>query len=311
MPHFGDVPMKIFFASACSSKTHNECWAETGVRRLLFSYANDKAGWRANRHLYMEPQNTIMVDSGAFTAWTKGNKIDVRQYIDFCQELRDTAKCRLVFVNLDVIPGRFRVKPTRQERLHSAREGWRNFGMMAASRLPVLHVFHQHEEMAWLKDIAAASDYVGVSPANDVSVPERLRWLDKVFSTVGTSVRAHGFGVTTTRLLERFPFYSVDSSSWLAPSLYGGVLVFTGRALAYVSKAQYRNMRGLVAPHFVPCAEGYKYVTVLSLRSYLALEKYITEVWEARGLQWEESWQVRTNLEYLIYSKSQRSTPSS
>jgi hypothetical protein len=293
--------MKIFFASACSSKIHHECWRETGVRNYLFSYANSEALFKANRSLYNDPANTIVVDSGAFTAWTKGKEISFLDYVSFCKEVRNLSKCRLFFINLDSIPGAFRRRPTKKERDESATVGWENYCAMRDEGIPVIHVFHQHESFDWLDRLAASSDYIGISPANDVSASERSRWLRLVFSRLGdvrsTGLRTHAFGVTTLALMEEFPFYSVDSTSWLAPSLYGGLAVFSPKALSIVNtvKGQWRekvsqgeDLARLLAPHVVGSSKGYKYVTVKAIEAYLETERFLTGLWAQRGLAWRE-----------------------
>lgn len=282
--------MKLFLASAASSATYKRCWAEEESRRFLFSFANFRALFDENRHLYDDPRNEIIVDSGAFTAWTLGRQLELHEYVRFCFKVLEHSSARVTFINLDVIPGRFRRRPTDAERDESARIGWRNFEIMRSVGLPVIHVFHQHEDFEWLRRIVDAGGVVGVSPANDVSVSERDRWLCKVYSTIGADVRTHAFGVTTVSLMENFPFYSVDSTSWLAPSLYWSIPVFAGptRGLIQVGKADLQRRFGEVARHIVPATGGYEYLTRLSLRAYRQIESYITRLWEARGLKWED-----------------------
>ena len=283
--------MKLFLASAASSATYKRCWESEETRRFLFSFANFRALFEENRHLYEDPRNEIIVDSGAFTAWTLGRRIDLAEYVRFCFRVLENSSARVTFINLDVIPGRFRRPPTAQEREESAAVGWRNFETMRAVGLPVIHVFHQHEGFDWLRRIVDAGGVVGISPANDVSVPERELWLRKVYHSIGVGVRTHAFGVTTVSLMERFPFYSVDSTSWLAPSLYWSVPYFAGptRGLIQVGKSELHRRFGEVARHLVPATtQGYGYLTRLSLRAYAEIERYITRLWEARGLRWED-----------------------
>ena len=71
-------------------------------------------------------------------------------------------------------------------------------------------VFHQHERFYWLDEFRKHSDYIGISPANDVSVDKRDIWLSQVFSRIGYSVKTHGFGVTAAQLLLKWAFFSVE-----------------------------------------------------------------------------------------------------
>ena len=48
--------------------------------------------------------------------------------------------------------------------------------------------------------------------------------------------KIHGFGITIKSVLERYPFYSVDSTSWLAGAQYGVTYHFDGRRLNTIAK---------------------------------------------------------------------------
>jgi hypothetical protein len=56
-------------------------------------------------------------------------------------------------------------------------------------------------------------------------------WLDHIWDKYlalpdGTArVKIHGFGLTTFELMERYPWYSVDSTSWLMIAMFGNVLI--------------------------------------------------------------------------------------
>jgi hypothetical protein len=55
-------------------------------------------------------------------------------------------------------------------------------------------------------------------------------WLDQLFSTFLCKdgwpiVKVHGFGLTTLKLLLRYPWYSVDSTSWVMESRNGRIYI--------------------------------------------------------------------------------------
>lgn len=58
-----------------------------------------------------------------------------------------------------------------------------------------------------------------------------IPWLDNLFKNYlcnkdGTArVKLHGFGLTTMKLLLRYPWYSVDSTSWMMTSNMGSIYV--------------------------------------------------------------------------------------
>ncbi|KKM63659.1 hypothetical protein LCGC14_1509190, partial [marine sediment metagenome] len=64
----------------------------------------------------------------------------------------------------------------------------------------------------------------------DRTTDEKIEWLDKCMTFVCDKhgdpvVKFHGFGVTSVRILLEYPWYSVDSASWVMFSRYGTVLV--------------------------------------------------------------------------------------
>lgn len=174
---------------------------------------------------------SLILDSGAFSAWTKQIAINLDDYIQFCLS---NLFCLDYIVNLDVIPGRFgqkNIPPDERER--SAFSGWRNYRYMLSKGIPVdklIHVFHQGEDFKWLIRMVKEISYIGLSPANDRTTSEKMQWLDECMNYVTDKqglplVKFHGFAVTSLRLMLRYPWYSVDSTSWVMHSRMGSVLV--------------------------------------------------------------------------------------
>lgn len=172
----------------------------------------------------------LILDSGAFSAWTKKTNISVKDYTDFCIKHLDNVE---YIVNLDVIPGEFgKFDMTDKEIDKAALTGWKNYLYMI-KRLPpekIIPVFHQGEKFKWLQRMIDHCNYLGLSPANDRSTEEKIDWLDQCMRYVCDDkgmpiVKFHAFGVTSVRILRWFPWYSADSASWVIFSRYGTILV--------------------------------------------------------------------------------------
>ena len=181
----------------------------------------------------------LMLDSGAFSVWNRGETLDVNEYGRF---LKANKKWIHTAVNLDVIPSRPGVKPTHDDVEKAAEESLHNLEVLEGDwGIKAMPVFHQGEDFKWLEAmIKAGFDYVGISPANDVARASRREWLDKVFSYLCGDhpfprVRTHAFGLTSVGLLLRYPFHTVDSISWRLAGSYGGVIVppFDGDKIDY------------------------------------------------------------------------------
>jgi hypothetical protein len=173
----------------------------------------------------------LMLDSGAFSAWTKKININLKQYCDWILEHVDYID---YVVNLDVIPGYFGQKNIPVSEVErSAKQGWRNYEYMIRMGVPkekLIHIFHQGEDFKWLKKMVAAMDYIGLSPANDRTTKQKIKWLDDCMNhVIGDDglplVKFHGFAVTSLVIMLRYPWYSVDSASWVMTSRVGSITV--------------------------------------------------------------------------------------
>lgn len=178
---------------------------------------------------------TLMIDSGAFSAWRRGAVIDIDQYADF---LHQNIELIDYYVNLDVIPGEFGRVPSQAEVDASANASWENFLHLRGRGLESIPVFHQGEDFKWLETmLVAGCKYVGISPANDRTTKEKKLWLDRVFAVIPKGpggyplVKTHAFGMTSTYLIFRYPWFSVDSSSWAITAGMGNILL-PGRSLS-------------------------------------------------------------------------------
>lgn len=181
------------------------------------------------------------MDSGAFSAWSKGVSIDLDAYIAYCLEHVDAIN---YIVNLDVIParpGQKKIPVVEIER--SAKQGWSNYKKMVNAGLPadkIIHVFHQNEDFKWLdRMVESGMPYIGLSPANDRTRHEKVIWLDQCMKHVLDKdgmplVKFHGFAVTSFLIMKRYPWYSVDSSTWAVAGGRGETFIPVFRDGAFI-----------------------------------------------------------------------------
>ncbi|MCK5235413.1 MAG: hypothetical protein KAR06_00395 [Deltaproteobacteria bacterium] len=175
-----------------------------------------------------EQNHPIMLDSGAFTAWTKKVVIDIDDYIEFIHKYKPYLNS---YVNLDVIPAEFGRKATPQEVKESAQKSFENFLYMRDNGLDPIPVFHYGEDFKWLEAMVdAGCEYIGISPTTDKTTAQKRAWLDKVFEFITDSegraiVKTHAFGVTGVSLLVRYPWYSADATTWVRASSFGAIIV--------------------------------------------------------------------------------------
>ena len=173
----------------------------------------------------------ILLDSGAFSAWNKGTPINLDGLIQYAKDNADVIDN---IVALDVIPGSPGYKDIPdEEREDAAARGYDNYKYMLKKGLPkekVIVVFHQGDNFYWLEKLRDEGvPYIGLSPANDRVTPEKMAWLDECmfYATDRNGLplqKWHGFAVTSLPLMKRYPWYSVDSATWIRFAAYGEIL---------------------------------------------------------------------------------------
>ncbi len=106
--------------------------------------------------------------------------------------------------------------------------------------------------------------------------------LDDFFSVTKDKIKVHGFAMTADALVTKYPFYSVDSSTALAPVRYGRVL---NEKLIHLSNEKMAREKDV---QLMNTLEGTNKRVEQSVKLYKDREKYITALWRARGVSWNE-----------------------
>ena len=156
----------------------------------------------------------LMADSGAFSAFTQKTKIDLSEYIDYIKRNEDVFE---VYFNLDVI--------------HNGGKSYMNWIHMRANGLDPVPVFHIGTHERYLKKYLSLTDYIAIGAIANMSTSERLKSLDNIWKDYLTdkdgmpTVKVHGFGLTSLRVIKGYPWYSLDSTSWVMFGRYGAILV--------------------------------------------------------------------------------------
>jgi 7-cyano-7-deazaguanine reductase len=205
----------------------------------LASWLNDKnviTGW-----IEEKAEGKLFIDSGAFSAHTLGKEVDIDKYIEYLNNLDEHI---YIAAELDKIPGVFRQAKTRKQCLEAPLISWKNYLYIrerVKSPDKILPIFHQNEDFDWLVNMLETTfdgkhiPYIGVSPANDRSTKEKNEWFETVFRLIAESsnpnVYTHAFGMTSLSVLERYPFTSADSTSWIMTGANGGIMTPYGTVI--------------------------------------------------------------------------------
>jgi len=164
----------------------------------------------------------LFLDSGAYSAWTQGANIDIHDYIKFIKKHEEFID---VYANLDVI-GIGGKQPNRL----TAEATLNNQGIMEDAGLSPLPCFHFGEPYEFLEAYVESYDYIALGVAGN-SGKKLIPWLDTCFSDYICDdkglpkLKVHGFAVTSLKNMVRYPWYSVDSTSWVITGRMGSIFM--------------------------------------------------------------------------------------
>lgn len=156
---------------------------------------------------------SLFLDSGAYSAFTKNIQIDIYEYIDF---IKKHSAIIDIYANLDVIG--------------DAEATWKNQRIMEKAGLNPIPTFHLKEDFSYLDRYIQFYDYIalgGIAQAGRSA----SNWMDMCFDRICNTpnrlpkCKVHGFAVTSLKLMLRYPWWSVDSTSWVITSRVGSVYI--------------------------------------------------------------------------------------
>jgi len=261
--------MKIYFA--VGAREYLYLLLTCNVKNILVSFAYPDV---FNYRKILKKNNIkLMVDSGAFTAWTKGITINIDEYIKHIEENIDIID-REMITNLDVIKwGERGSKPTAQDYEDGAREGWENYLYMKSKGYESMPVFHQGENYYWLEKMAKNCKRIGISHNKDSTRNKIDAWLYQCFyilNELKTGVKTHGYGITSPDLISKYPYDTVDSASWALVAAWGAINTPYGKIVISEGKddkeAQEKRMKEV--KYIENCPEYHKQKIIEYINSF-------------------------------------------
>lgn len=210
---------------------------ETTPSNMLFNFVDGKRA--TDRYMQVIKPKKLFIDSGAFSAWTKGKSVDLDQYIDWINTRADYID---LYGQIDVIPGDIRNGATTQQVEDAAKATWQNYlEMRPRMKNPegLLYTFHVGEPYAYLRQALEWRDDQGkpipyMALGGMVGKPMPLKWsfLDTCFKIIKESsnpnIKIHAFGMTSLDILEAYPITSADSTSWIMTGANGNIMTDFG-----------------------------------------------------------------------------------
>jgi hypothetical protein len=246
--------MKLYFAAAENSNYAEILKGTTD--KILESAFYLKYKEKPNRFGFKD----VLLDSGGFTALVKNYNLPLKDYIDYLNKY----EVKLAFA-LDVRDQDITIQNT--------------YDLKKYTNTKIIPVYHDHDYFSSKRDIiekyCADFDFVSIAGLTRKNYPqeEREKFGNYVFSRTTNKIKVHGLAVTSKRWLYKYPFYSVDSTTWLNIVKYGEARCFKEERLFNSVAAKTRNGK-----HFLKN----------EIKNFLLLEKEITNYWRIRGIEWND-----------------------
>lgn len=173
-----------------------------------------------------------MLDSGAFSAYSRGLKISITDYISFIREVKDCLTCA---VCLDVIGDAEATAFNYKIMLDSG----------IADEVYILPVYHAGSSISNLKELAVDVDWIGVGGVARLQTRYRLNLFRQIAVAVPDK-SLHFFGVSDPKLISAYWPYSFDSSQWSLLAAMGQVWMSTNRRVSLTRHLKTYLADGLV-----------------------------------------------------------------
>lgn len=224
-------------SSAFRRATRREQKIRVGVPHILESYHYvKKQSWVDKMR---KDKVKIFLDSGAFSAYSQGIEVSIQEYIQYIKD------------NSDILLHLQDNQPVASvlDAIGNPEETWENQRKMEQGGVTPLPCFHYGEDPKFLQWYIKNYSYITIGGMVAVSNKVLLPWLDYIWGNYLTNtdgspkLKVHGFGMTSQYIMERYPWYSVDSSSWVQCSGNGAIMLPNGRTLAVSNNSPMRKRK--------------------------------------------------------------------
>jgi hypothetical protein len=181
----------------------------------------------------------IFLDSGAFSAYTLGVSLSVADYCAYIERNRDILRKEDGVIMASVLDG-----------IGDPLQTWRNQLEMEMRGCKPLPCFHAGEDFRYLEHYVKNYEYITLGGMVGSSTKALSVWLDRVWGNYLTDgsgrprLKVHGFGITAIPLMERYPWHSCDSSSWIQSAAFGSIVTPEWGPLSVSEKSPSRHDAG-------------------------------------------------------------------
>ena len=239
------------------------------------------------REEYFKKDCNVLIDSGAFSAFTKGHKIEIDEYAEFMINFTRKWKNKvnsIYFINLDSIG--------------NPKESWQNQDYLDKKGIKTLPVIHQwgFEEKILERVVQKYGIFAFGGMVGRKQKAHTIPWLNKCYNIIGKHWRktkkmpkTHLLGVASEKILYRYPAFSCDSTRFMTVNRFGESEFLKENRLPFKGKGTHRYKN----------AKKYKYnyekdqhlldkIMEYEIKQYKIQEKKITNFWTSKGVVFDE-----------------------
>lgn len=204
----------------------------------------------------MQLNHKIFIDSGAFSAANSGKEINID---DYCAFIKETGVIN--YASLDV--------------MGNAKETLENYKYMVEKYgLKPIPTFHMGSELVDLEPILKL-DAPYIALGGLVFSSGIMNHCDEVWSYIlkkKPHLKVHGFGLTNIELMKRYPWYSVDSSSFKSCKRFGRQgIIWNGFNFETFAEDEYLELLTKMGYHF-PETETKEEKTAVNKKKWFAYD---------------------------------------
>lgn len=181
----------------------------------------------------------VFLDSGAFSAFHLGVSIDINDYCDYIIRNKDILRVEDGAVMASVLDG-----------IGDPLKTWQNQLIMESKGATPLPCFHFGEDPRYLDWYVQRYDYITIGGLVGRSSRDAQVWLDRIWDnhmldgSGRAKLKVHAFGMTSPDLMKRYPWYSVDSSSWIQAAAFGSIFTSEHGPIAVSKDSPSRHEAG-------------------------------------------------------------------
>jgi len=218
---------KIYFVST-DTKVENETIKKVKPEGILQSYYyfKNKSIKKWIEKIGYKPD--IILDSGAFSAWSKNEEIDLQNYMKYIKE-------NINFIEYFVV----------LDEIGNPEKTYENYKIMKNNNLNPKPVFHYGSKRKWLEKYIKEENenfilLGGVAKMNKNKLIKN--WVNRLCYKYN-NVKFHLLGKTNHNIINNCPIYSSDSSAYIMGAVFGNPKHIKGNDLKDKVKRAVYNMK--------------------------------------------------------------------